>query len=61
VVELVDGWLLPRYARSLKTHRWDPQWFEYVEVIDRLDTLRRAWEHFRPAWPCSSAITNAGA
>ena len=29
-VEWVDEWLLPRYARSLKTHRWDPQWFEYV-------------------------------
>lgn len=47
VVEWVDEWLLPRYARSLKTHRWDPQWFEYVEVVDRLEALWRAWEHFR--------------
>lgn len=47
VVEWVDEWLLPRYARNPKTHRWDPQWFEYVEVVDRLAALWRAWEHLR--------------
>jgi len=47
VAEWVDQWLLPRYARSPKTHKWDPQWFEYVEVVDRLEALWRAWEHFR--------------
>jgi hypothetical protein len=26
VVEWVDQWLLPRFARSPKTHKWDPQW-----------------------------------
>jgi hypothetical protein len=47
VVQWVDEWLLPRYARNPKTHKWDPQWFEYVEVVDRLEALWRAWEHFR--------------
>ena len=47
VVEWVDEWLLPRYARNPKTHKWDPQWFDYVEVVDRLEALWRSWEHFR--------------
>ena len=35
------------YACNLKTHKWDPQWFECVKVVDRLEALWRAWEHFR--------------
>jgi hypothetical protein len=47
VVEFVDEWLLPRYARDPRSHVWDPQWFEYVEVVDRLEALWRAWEFLR--------------
>ena len=27
--------------------RWDPDWFENVEALDRLEALWRAWEHYR--------------
>ncbi|MBF4636239.1 DUF4913 domain-containing protein [Agreia pratensis] len=47
VVEFVDEWLLPRYARNPQTHSWDPRWFEYVEVVDRLEALWRSWEFLR--------------
>jgi hypothetical protein len=47
VVEFVDLWLLPHYARNPKQFRWSPQWWEYTEVVGRLEALWRAWEHYR--------------
>lgn len=47
VYEFVDQWVLPRYLRKPGTVRWDPDWFENVEALDRLEALWRAWEHYR--------------
>lgn len=47
VVVFVTEWLLPHYRRNPKSHRWSPRWFEYTEVLDRLEALWRAWEHYR--------------
>jgi len=47
VVEFVDHWLLPHYARNPKVFRWSPRWWEYTEVVGRLEALWRAWEYYR--------------
>ncbi|MBO1751320.1 DUF4913 domain-containing protein [Actinotalea sp. BY-33] len=43
----VEQWLLPHYKRDLRTHRWDPRWWEYTEIIARLEALWQAWEYQR--------------
>jgi len=47
VYEYVDQWVLPRYRRKPGTVRWDPDWFENIEALDRLEALWRAWEFYR--------------
>lgn len=43
----VERWLLPHYKRDPAAHRWDPRWWEYTEVVARLEALWRAWEYLR--------------
>lgn len=45
VYEFVEQWVIPRYRR--KSPRWDPNWFENIEALDRLEALWRAWEYLR--------------
>jgi hypothetical protein len=34
-------------VRDPKKYRWDENWFEYTEVLDRLEALWRSWEFYR--------------
>lgn len=47
VYEFVEEWVLPRYQRKPGEVRWDPNWFENVEALDRLEAMWRAWEFYR--------------
>lgn len=47
VAEWVEHWLLPHYKRDLSGRRWDSRWWEYTEVIARLEALWQAWEYQR--------------
>lgn len=47
VYEFVEQWVLPRYLRNPGTVRWDPNWFENIEALDRLEAMWRAWEYYR--------------
>lgn len=43
----VREWLLPHFKRNPKSFRWDPRWWEYTEVVARLEALWRSWEFLR--------------
>ncbi len=47
VAEWVQEWLLPHYKRNPKAFRWDPRWWEYTEVVARLEALWQSWEFLR--------------
>ena len=56
VAQWVEQWLLPHYKRDLSARRWDPQWWEYTEVIARLEALWQAWEYQRTDGMTGTAI-----
>ncbi|WP_159796681.1 DUF4913 domain-containing protein [Puerhibacterium puerhi] len=47
VAEWVEQWLLPHWKRNPKQGKWDPRWWEYAEVIARLEALWQSWEFLR--------------
>ncbi|WP_239004173.1 DUF4913 domain-containing protein [Nocardia panacis] len=50
VVEFVENYLSMVYRRQvtdLSDTVWCPEWFQHAEAVARLDSLWRAWEHYR--------------
>ncbi|GAA0503401.1 DUF4913 domain-containing protein [Microbacterium aurantiacum] len=47
VYDFVDDWLLPNYQRKPGPFRWDPNWFENFEAVERLTALWYAFEAAR--------------
>jgi hypothetical protein len=48
--EFVREFLVVQYRREVSPKgefRWDPRWWLHPEAVSRLDSLWRAWEHFR--------------
>lgn len=53
VDQWVDGWLLPTYRRDVGSagstglYKWDPEWWLYSEIVQRLEALWLSWEKMR--------------
>lgn len=47
VYDFVDDWLLPNYQRKPGPYRWDPNWFDNFEAVERLTALWYAFEAAR--------------
>lgn len=47
VYDFVDDWLLPNYQRKPGPFRWDPNWFDNFEAVERLTALWYAFEAAR--------------
>lgn len=45
--EWLTQWALPHYRRSLKLHKWDPNWWQYDEAGTVLEALWESWEQVR--------------